>query len=231
VTIPVLYAIIDTGYAGQPVDAAATLLGAGVRLLQYRHKGAFERVHWEHCCRIAEISRQAGATFIVNDRVDIALMCGAAGVHLGQTDLPPDAARQLMGPEKIIGYSTHNQAQAREADALPVDYVAIGPVFVTHTKENPEAVVGLMGVTAVRRLVSKPLVAIGGITRQNAASVLAAGAHSVAVVRDLLASPDSAAMAAAVRDFLAVFRLSRNRFGAAGQGDFAGDFFQRNHAP
>ncbi len=196
-----LYAIIDTGYTAQPIDAASTLLAAGVGLLQYRHKGALERVHWEHCCRIAELSRQAGAIFIVNDRVDIALMSGAAGVHLGQTDLPPDAARRLLGPDRIIGYSTHNEAQAREAESLPVDYVAIGPVFVTRTKENPDPVVGLAGVAAVRRLVSKPLVAIGGIARQNAASVIAAGADSVAVVRDLVASPD---IAAAVREFLAL---------------------------
>ena len=196
--LPTLYAIIDTGHAAQPVDAAATLLDAGVRLLQYRHKGPFERLHWEHCCRIAEISRASGATFIVNDRVDIALMCGAAGVHLGQTDLPPDAARRVMGAGKIIGYSTHNEAQAREAESLPVDYVAIGPVFATRTKENPDPVVGLDGVAAVRRLVSKPLVAIGGITRQNAASVLGAGADSVAVVRDLLSAAD---ITAAARDF------------------------------
>jgi thiamine-phosphate pyrophosphorylase len=200
VTVPPLYAIIDTSFAAQPVEAASTLLAAGVRLLQYRHKAAFERVHWEHCCRIAEISRQAGATFLVNDRVDIALMSGADGVHLGQTDLPPDAARRLMGPYKIIGYSTHNEAQAREAESLPVDYVAIGPVFVTRTKDNPDPVVGLAGVTAVRRLVSKPLVAIGGITRQNATSVLDAGADSVAVVRELCV-PD---VAAVVRDFLAL---------------------------
>jgi thiamine-phosphate pyrophosphorylase len=201
VTLPALYAILDTGSTAQPIDAAVTLLNAGVRLLQYRHKGAFERIHLEQCCRIAEISRGCGATFIVNDRVDIALMCGADGVHLGQTDLPPDAARRLMGGDKIIGYSTHNEAQAREAESLPVDYVAIGPVFVTNTKENPDPVVGLAGVAAVRRQVSKPLVAIGGITRQNAASALGAGADSVAVVRDLLAAPD---IAAAVRDFLSV---------------------------
>ena len=198
--LPALYAIIDTSLTAQPVDVAATLLSAGVRLLQYRHKAAFERLHWEHCCRIAEISRQSGATFLVNDRVDIALMSGAAGVHLGQSDLPPDAARRLMGADKIIGYSTHNEAQAREAESLPVDYVAVGPVFATHTKENPDPVVGLAGVAAVRRLVSKPLVAIGGITRDNAASVLAAGADSLAVVRDLLSAPD---IAAAARDFLA----------------------------
>ena len=198
--LPALYAIIDTSLTAQPVDVAATLLSAGVRLLQYRHKAAFERLHREHCCRIAEISRQSGATFLVNDRVDIALMSGAAGVHLGQSDLPPDAARRLMGADKIIGYSTHNEAQAREAESLPVDYVAVGPVFATHTKENPDPVVGLAGVAAVRRLVSKPLVAIGGITRDNAASVLAAGADSLAVVRDLLSAPD---IAAAARDFLA----------------------------
>jgi len=200
VELPRLYAIIDTTLTSQPVDVAAAMLAAGVRLLQYRHKGAFERVHWKHCCRIAEISAQAGATFIVNDRVDIAMMCGAAGVHLGQSDLPPDAARRLMGPGKIIGFSTHNETQARQAATLPVDYVAIGPVYATNTKMNPDPVVGLDGVRAARAVAAKPLVAIGGITRANARQVLAAGADSVAVVRYLL-SADS--IDAAVREFLA----------------------------
>ncbi len=162
-----------------------------MKLLQYRHKGEFTRRHWEECCAIAKMAHEADALFIVNDRVDIVLMCGADGAHLGQNDLPADAARKLMGPSKIIGVSTHDPAQATAADALPVDYIAIGPIFATTTKDNPDPVVGLNGVSAARRATEKPLVAIGGITRDNAVSVLGAGADSVAIVRDLLTSGDA----------------------------------------
>lgn len=200
-TLPFLYAIVDTAYAAKPVDAAEALLQGGATLLQYRHKGAFERRHWEHCCRIAEIAHQAGAIFLVNDRTDIAMMSGADGVHLGQEDLPPEAARPLLGPGKIIGYSTHNPSQVRAGDALPVDYLAIGPVFATRTKENPDPVVGLEGVAAARRETSKPLVAIGGITHENAVSVRTAGADSVAVVGAILAAPDIVAAVRRFQDF------------------------------
>ncbi len=177
------------------------MLRAGVRLLQYRHKGGFERWHLEECTRLAELAREAGAIFVVNDRADIALLAGADGVHVGQDDFPPEAVRRLMGQDKLVGYSTHSEAQARGAETLPVDYVAIGPVFATSTKENPDPVVGLEGVRAARRATTKPLVAIGGITRQNAAQVLAAGADSVAVARDLVAAPDPEA---AAREFLSI---------------------------
>ena len=184
--LPFLYAILDTSLAPAPVAAAEALLGGGVKLLQYRHKAAFTRQHWEHCCRIAEMARRADAIFIVNDRLDIAMMAGADGVHLGQDDLPPEAARRVAGTGKIIGMSTHHPAQTTAADALAVDYIAIGPVFATSTKENPDPVIGLAGVASARRVTNKPLVAIGGITRENAESVLAAGADSVAVARDLI---------------------------------------------
>lgn len=168
-------------------ETAEALLRGGVRILQYRHKGEFTRRHWEECCRVAEMARAAGATFIVNDRVDIALMCGADGVHLGQDDLPAEAARQIPGAEKlVIGMSTHNVEQAAAADALPVDYIAIGPVCATSTKAKHDPVIGLAGVAAARQVTRKPLVAIGGITRENAGSVLEAGADSVAVARALL---------------------------------------------
>lgn len=191
--LPRLYGIVGSLTEGE------ALLRAGVKLLQYRHKGAFESSHFEDCARLAELSHQAGALFIVNDRADFAMMCGADGVHVGQDDLPPEAVRRVTGAEKILGYSTHNEAQVREAATMPVDYVAIGPVFATTTKENPDPVVGLAGVAAARRATDRPLVAIGGITRRNALAVLAAGADSVAVVRDLVAAPD---MESAARDFL-----------------------------
>ena len=148
------------------------------------------------------------ATLIINDRVDICLAADADGVHLGQDDLSPAAARQIFdsvdsvkdGKIRIIGFSTHNLAQVIEADALPVDYIAIGPVFATGSKANPDPVVGLEGVRQARRVTQKPLVAIGGITRQNCSQVKAAGgADAVAVISDLLESP-----AKAVADFLRV---------------------------
>jgi thiamine-phosphate pyrophosphorylase len=142
----------------------------------------------------AKAAAERGLTLIINDRVDVALAVNAAGVHLGQDDLPPEAARQLLGDEAIIGYSTHNIAQAQAAATLPVDYVAIGPifqtstkVFQTSTKANPDPEVGLDGVRAVREAVGNiPLVAIGGITPANAAMVIDAGADSVALISALL---------------------------------------------
>jgi thiamine-phosphate pyrophosphorylase len=145
-----------------------------------------------------------GATLIINDRVDLCLAADADGVHLGQDDLSPAAARRIFdqvkdGKTRIIGYSTHNLAQVVEADALPIDYIAIGPVFATGSKANPDPVVGLDGVRQAREATRKPLVAIGGITRQNCSQVRAAGADAVAVISDLLESP-----AKAVADFLRV---------------------------
>ncbi len=195
-----LYAILDTGLVGnRSVDEiAAQLLEAGVRLLQHRHKGPFTRARWEECCAIAEMARQHRAQFLVNDRADVALLCGAVGVHLGQEDLPPEAARRMAG-EMVLGFSTHNEQQTCAGERLPVDYLAIGPVFPTSTKAQPDPVVGLETVAAVRAAVSKPLVAIGGITLENARAVLDAGADAVAVARDLLTGEDVAARA---RQFL-----------------------------
>jgi thiamine-phosphate pyrophosphorylase len=190
-----LYAIVDTRLAASPGQAAGVLFRAGVRILQYRHKGPIRREHWEECCRIAAQAREAGALFLVNDRADLALISGAAGVHLGQDDVPPQKARRLLGADAIIGVSTHSPDQARQAEALPVDYVAIGPVFPTSSKERPDPVVGLDTVRAVRAIISKPLVAIGGITLQNARDAIEAGADAVAVIRDLLAAPDLEARA------------------------------------
>src|SRR5688500_5591421 len=129
--------------------------------------------------------------FMINDRVDIALAVGADGVHLGQDDLPPEEARKILGEKAIIGFSTHSPEQARDALKMPVDYIAIGPVFSTSTKIDPDPVVGLDGVCSVRRLLGDfPLVAIGGITLDNAASVIAAGADSLALIKDILRDAD-----------------------------------------
>lgn len=142
-----------------------------------------------------ELRRILGAsvTLFMNDRADLCLAAGFDGVHLGQEDLSPEGARVVVGNRRWIGVSTHNIEQARSADAAPVDYIAIGPVFATATKENPDAVVGLEGVRAVRAITNKPLVAIGGITRGNARAVIEAGADAVAVIGDILQEPRLAA--------------------------------------
>jgi thiamine-phosphate pyrophosphorylase len=138
----------------------------------------------------AKAAQQSGVRLIINDRVDIALAVGAAGVHLGQDDMPPEAARKLLGPQAIIGYSTHNVDQAIDAVRLPIDYLAIGPIFSTTTKSDTAAVLGLEGLRAVRQAIGEfPLVAIGGITHANAREVIHAGADSVAVISTLLSSP------------------------------------------
>ncbi len=196
-----LYAIVDSALAGsrRAPAVAAQLLRAGVRILQYRNKGPFTRQSWNDCRSIAEMAARQEACFLVNDRADVALLCGASGVHLGQEDLPPEQARRLLGPSSgrtaLIGLSTHRVEQARPADGLPVDYLAIGPVFATRTKPGADPVVGLETVAAVRAAVAKPVVAIGGITLENARSVLDAGADAVAVARDLLAAEDIEARA------------------------------------
>jgi len=141
---------------------------------------------------------------IINDRIDLCLAVDADGVHLGQEDLSPAAARRIFDQIKdeqrrIIGFSTHNLDQLRETDSLPVDYIAVGPVFATSSKANPDPVIGLEGVRAASRITTKPLVAIGGITRQNCRQVQEAGAGAVAVISDLFESPGKA-----VADFLRI---------------------------
>lgn len=186
--LPRFYPIVDTellearGFGA--VEAAAALLEAGVRILQYRHKGQFTRARYEEAGRIAALAREAGALFVVNDRADIAALLDA-GLHLGQDDLSPADARRVVGGARVVGYSTHNEAQMRQALDQCVDYVAFGPVFVTSSKHNPDPTVGLELLRRVRGLTDKPLVAIGGITRDTAGAVFEAGADSVAVIGDL----------------------------------------------
>ncbi|HTP86839.1 MAG TPA: thiamine phosphate synthase [Bryobacteraceae bacterium] len=194
--IPPFYPILDTAVLAEArldaVDAARAILDGGASILQFRHKGFFSREVFAVAERIAELCRAAGATFIVNDRVDVAMMLGA-GVHVGQDDLAPEDARRLMGAGAVIGFSTHNEAQLQAAASEPVDYLALGPLFDTTTKANPDATVGLEELRRLRPLTAKPLVAIGGITRQNATAALEAGADSVAVIGDLIAACRSAA--------------------------------------
>jgi thiamine-phosphate pyrophosphorylase len=188
--LPRLYAIADASF-GDPVALAKQLFAGGVRLLQVRNKKGSSRELLQQVERIVSMA-PADAHILVNDRVDVALLAGAAGVHLGQTDLAPASARQLLGPNRLIGFSTHNLDQALEADKLPVDYIGVGPVFWTSSKENPDPVLGLERLAEICRAVRKPVVAIGGITTDQARQVQTAGAHSVAVIRDLLGSGDVA---------------------------------------
>jgi thiamine-phosphate pyrophosphorylase len=187
--LPRFYPILDTGLLAQrgiPVAyAAEAILDAGARILQFRHKGHWTRGVFAELETVAKLCRNASAQFVVNDRADLARLMDAA-LHVGQDDLPPSAARRVMGPESLLGFSTHNQAQLRAAQEERVDYLALGPIFGTSSKENPDPVVGVGELRRLRGFTALPLVAIGGITLANAPDVLAAGADSVAIIGDLI---------------------------------------------
>jgi thiamine-phosphate pyrophosphorylase len=189
--IPRFYPILDSDAAARhgidPVHAAAEILAGGAQILQFRHKGFFSRETFAAMERIAHLCREARVPFVVNDRADLARLMNAA-LHLGQDDLLPADARRIVGSETLLGFSTHNEAQLRAAAEEPADYLALGPVFGTVSKLNPDPVVGVEGLRRLRPLTSRPLVAIGGITRENARAVLDAGADSVAVIGDIFAS-------------------------------------------
>ncbi len=204
-----LYAILDTSIRPElsPATILEPLLRAGVKVIQYRHKEPFRKAHLEQCAALARWVHAFGGEFIVNDRADVAKLCGAAGVHLGQDDLPPDKARLFLGEDSVVGFSTHNLEQAREAVSLPIDYIAFGPIFPTASKKAPDPVVGLEMIARVRALTAMPLVAIGGITLENAPAVLQAGADAVAVIGDLLQAGDIEARA---RQFLAALKPCRS---------------------
>jgi thiamine-phosphate pyrophosphorylase len=192
-TLPPVYPITSPQVGLSLRTVVEALIAGGATMVQIRDKQAAARTLYEAVCAVMELARPRGVRVIVNDRVDVARAAAADGVHLGQDDLDPVAARAILGPTAIIGYSTHNVAQARAADRLPVDYLAIGPVFETRTKERPDPVVGLEGVRAVRAVTTKPLVAIGGITADQVASVRAAGADAVALISALYTQPDDIA--------------------------------------
>lgn len=192
-----LYAILDSNCFSKTEDllnTAQELAAGGCTLVQYRNKKGNARMIVEQSLRLKERLGRA-VRLIMNDRADLCLATDYGGVHVGQEDLWPESVRGIIGPDRWLGVSTHNPEQLREADATSADYLAIGPVFATFSKDKPDPVVGLEGVRRARELTRKPLVAIGGITRANAASVMDAGADSVAVISDLLREPHKSAEA------------------------------------
>ena len=210
ISLPRLYPIVDSACFGSTqelVAAAGELASAGCTLLQYRNKSGNARLMLEQARELsrrfgddAHLSREdpvqpdhSGIRLIMNDRADLCLAAEFDGVHVGQDDLSPESVRRIVGAGRWLGVSTHNPEQLRDADLTSADYLAIGPVFATVSKEKPDPVVGLEGVRRARELTRKPLVAIGGITRANAASVIGAGADSVAVISDLLRNPGKSA--------------------------------------
>jgi thiamine-phosphate pyrophosphorylase len=196
--LPRLYAIVDQGCLPPSVSVIAfseELFRGGVRLLQYRNKVGNARKMLSDARELKRIALKgpADVRLIMNDRADLCVAAGFDGVHLGQDDLSVEGARELCKPPLVIGSSTHNLAQLEAADRTSSDYIALGPIFQTSSKANPDPVVGLEGLRAARKLTSKPLVAIGGITRLNCKQVMEAGADSVAVISDLLRNPAESA--------------------------------------
>jgi len=223
ISLPRLYAIVDSSSFSRTdalVVYAQALVDGGCTLLQYRNKSGDARVMLEQARELRracglqsqnphfsqnqrEVGHPTDQSFrlIMNDRADLCLAAEFDGVHVGQDDLSPEAVRRMIGSERWLGVSTHNPEQLCEADLTPADYLAIGPVFATTSKEKPDPVVGLEGVRRARQLTKKPLVAIGGLTRGNAASVIEAGADSVAVISDLIRDPRKSA-----EEFLRILR-------------------------
>lgn len=206
--LPRLYAIADAGVLARRgvgvAEFARELQAAGVTLLQYRDKDGSPQDVLRNAAAIREAFAGTDCRLILNDRADLTVLAGWNGVHVGQDDLSPADARRVVGTSRLIGTSTHSDEQVRVADAGCADYVAVGPVFATGTKLDAEPVIGLDGVRRARALTAKPIVAIGGITRTNAASVVAAGADSVAVISGLFAEGETVRQV--VEDFLAIFR-------------------------
>lgn len=218
IQIPRLYCIVDAGCLADAKDLTAAvgaftreLIAGGAALIQYRNKSGNARqmvADAREMVRVAEALYGRGPkangqrpTLILNDRADLCLVAGFDGVHVGQDDLSPEAARRVVGNQLWTGVSSHNPEQIAAAGKTSADYVAVGPVYATASKQNPDPVIGLEGVRRARELTRKPLVAIGGITRQNCREVIEAGADSVAVISDLLQDPRHA-----VQEFLSILR-------------------------
>jgi thiamine-phosphate pyrophosphorylase len=212
---PRLYAILDAVLLPDSEPEFAKMLAqSGVNLIQYRSKTSSARSLFEVSCRISHELKGTSVRFIVNDRADIARLSGAGGVHIGQEDLPVEAVRAVCGNRAgnsagdaanwdhlWVGVSTHTLEQVRAAEATSADYIAVGPIYATTTKEKPDAVIGVDFIRRARELTRKPLVAIGGITVERAQEVFRVGADCVAVARDLICAADPAARA---HEYLAI---------------------------
>jgi len=200
--LPTLYVILDAALLpSDPIELTKDLLSAGARQFQYRNKTSSSRELLHAAQALCLTVRQQGGMFVVNDRPDIARLAGATGVHLGQADLNVPAAREVVGADCVIGISTHDLQQFEAAVESGADYIAVGPIFATGSKANPDPVVGVDFIRHVRKLTRKPIVAIGGITAERAQEVLEAGADSIAVIRDILSAKNPAAR---VRQYLKI---------------------------
>jgi thiamine-phosphate pyrophosphorylase len=195
ISLPRLYAILDSSCFldfESLLRAADELTGAGVTFVQYRDKSGDARLMLQQA---RELKNRLGSrtTLIMNDRADLCVAAEFDGVHVGQDDLSPEGARKIIGPDRWLGVSTHNPAQVGDADKTSANYIAVGPVFATASKTNPDPMIGLAGVRQARELTRKPLAAIGGITRENCRAVIEAGADSIAVISDLTRDPGKSA--------------------------------------
>jgi thiamine-phosphate pyrophosphorylase len=189
--LPRLYVILDAALLTVPeTESARELADAGVRLLQYRNKSASSCEFFASSKKLSSVLLARGVSFLVNDRADVAFLAEASGVHVGQEDLGVEAARTVIGAQKLVGVSTHTLKQFQEAAATSADYIAVGPVFSTSTKAHPDPLIGTEFIRRARPLTEKSIVAIGGITLERAAEVIAAGADSVAVISDILRAPN-----------------------------------------
>ncbi len=193
--LPRVYPILDTATLGArrltPLDAARAIIEGGGRILQLRHKEGFTRALFEEAARVAAYCAEAGVMFVMNDRADLARLLNA-GLHVGQEDLLPSDARRVLGGELPLGYSTHNLKQLREGAAEPVDYLAIGPIFGTVNKQNPDPMVGLEPLRLIAESAGHPVVGIGGVTLENAQRLFDVGIASAAIIGDLYALGDTA---------------------------------------
>jgi thiamine-phosphate pyrophosphorylase len=203
--LPAVYPILDTGLLARLnlplLDAAEALAEGGARILQLRHKENWTREAYHAATELASFCRAAGVEFIVNDRADIALMLGA-GLHIGQNDLPPMESRAILSTSLVLGFSTHNEAQLLASANEPIDYVALGPIFATGSKANPDPVLGVAELERLRPMTARPLVAIGGIGLDSAHEVWRAGADSIALIGDLFLDPAKQAVRARMEAWL-----------------------------
>ena len=205
------YAVIDPAYLlpDELSLAGSKLLKGGASIIQLRAKGLNGRDLLSAAIEIKRLAASYGAVFIVNDRVDIALLSEADGVHLGQDDIPPLEARKALGPNAIIGLSTHNEGEAKEALSRGADYISFGPVFATATKKDAETPKGLPALRKARGMTSLPIVAIGGITEDNMGEVLAYGATAVAMISEVLLSVDTCKKTASIISNISKIHPSR----------------------